>query len=103
MKSDRTKVTKGNAPAKNQDHAGAGGHHDASLDALCALIPSSEDLKQIVAGPRAAESGRSAGAKRSASIDIPPALLNPRASLPSALSLDEVTAHLRVPTTESRK
>jgi len=48
------------------------------------------EWRQMVAGPAKDSSAQSSRGDRAASLDIPPALMNPLESLPRPLSLDEV-------------
>jgi hypothetical protein len=90
----RKKVTNPDSSVKNETKTVATRAKKSDLPAsLCALLPSAEQLKQMAAAKDT--SAQSSGGNNAASLDIPPALLNPLESLPRPLSLDEVKKLLR--------
>jgi len=94
MMSGRKEVTNPDAPVKNKTKTVATRAKRSDLPApLWALLPSAEQLRQMVAVKDT--SAQSSGGNRAASLDIPPALLNPLESLPRPLSLDDVKERLR--------
>jgi hypothetical protein len=92
MASSRKKVKYPDAPVKKTKTVATRAKRADPPAPLWVLLPSAEQLQQIVARPTSAQSS---GGDRAASLDIPPALLNPLESLPRPLSLDEVKERLR--------
>jgi hypothetical protein len=91
MTSRRKKVTKADAPVNNTTKTVAARAQRADTEGpMLALMPSAAELRQMVARPAQDASFRSSDADLGAALDIPPALLNPLASLPRPISLDEV-------------
>jgi len=103
MTSSRKKVTQADAPVKNKTKTVAARAQRADTEGpMLALLPSAAELRQLVARPAKDTSFRSSDANLGAALDIPPALLNPLASLPRPISLDEVKEPLRA-TVAARK
>ena len=103
MTSSRKKVTQADAPVKNNTKTVAARTPRAEAeDSMLAIWPSAAELRQMVARPAKDTSFRSSDANLGAALDIPPALLNPLASLPRPISLDEVKEPLRT-TVATRK
>ena len=91
MTTPRKKVTKAGAQVNNETGTVSPGEQRADIESpMLALLPSAAELRQMVARPAQDTSFLSSDANLGPALDIPPALLNPLASLPRPISLDEV-------------
>ena len=95
MKSSRKNATNPEAPVKKTRKT-VTARARADVEApMWALLPSAAELRQMVARPTQDTSSRSSDANLASALDIPPALLNPLASVPRPIALDEVKEPLR--------
>lgn len=103
MTSSRKKVTQAEAPVKKKAKTVDARARRADIEGpMLALLPSAAKLRQMAAPPAKETSFRSSDANFGAALDVPTALLNPLASLPRPISLDEVKEPFRA-TVAARK
>lgn len=98
MTSSRKKVTQADASVKNKTKTVAARARRTDIEGpMSALLPSAAELRQMAAPPAKETSFRSSDINYGVAIDVPTALLNPLASLPRPISLDEVKEPFRAP------
>jgi hypothetical protein len=94
MKSNRKNVTNPETPVRRSRKTARA---RADVEApIWALLPSAAEVRRTVVRPAHETSFRSSDKALAGALDIPPALLNPLASLPRPIALDEVQP-LRAP------